>query len=381
MGIEHIHTLLDEMVTRRGSDLYLTHDCEPSLRVDSKIIHLHPEHLTDADLARFLTQALSPEQLEEFHSTMELNAAIKSNSQARFRLNAFRQQGHDGIVIRRIETQIPTLEELHLPPIYGELSLEKRGLILVSGQSGSGKSTTLSAMVGHRNRFGAGHIITIEDPIEFVHEHQQCIITQRDVGLDTYSYALALKNALRQRPDMVVIGEVRDREVMEQAMYFAETGHLCVATIHANNASQTVERVLNFFPEERHTQVLMNLALNLRATFSQRLVPSLSGGRVLAMEIMVNKGLIKHHIEQGNIRQLHELIEKGQSDGMQTFDQHLFTLFDQHLISEEVAIAEADTAANLRQMIQRKKGGTSRTITGGIELATRGTPIMPDAEF
>ncbi len=354
----HIHELLNAMVAQKASDLYLTFGSFPSLRINDAIQPCGDSLLNDKDLSQFLDQLLTPEQLDELRTTFEMNAALNFNQDARFRVNAFRQQGHDGIVIRRIETTIPTIGSLNLPPIYGELSLMKRGLILISGQTGSGKSTSLSAMVGHRNTHGYGHIITVEDPIEFVHHHQQCIITQRDVGLDTYSYSLALKNALRQRPDLVVIGEVRDREVMEQAIYFAETGHLCIATIHANNASQTIERVLNFFPEERHPQILLNLSLNLRASLSQRLVPTMSGGRTLALEIMLNRGLITQLIEQGKIRQLREMIEKGVGEGMQTFDDHLFALYQQNIISDEMAIAESTSAANVRMMIQNKKAGT-----------------------
>jgi len=365
MAIEHINSLLKEMVTRKASDLYLTCDSKPALRIDEQIIYHDSEPLSDDDISRFIEQLLTAEQLDEFRSTFELNVALNFDQNARFRINVFRQQAHNGVVIRRIETNIPSIESLNLPPIYGELAMLKRGLILVSGQTGSGKSTSLAAMVGHRNARGTGHIITIEDPIEFVHQHNQCIITQRDVGLDTYSYALALKNALRQRPDLVVIGEVRDREVMEQAIYFAETGHLCIATIHANNASQTVERVLNFFPEERHTQILLNLSLNLRATLSQRLIPTIGGSRTLALEIMLNHGLIRQHIEQGKVRQLREMIEKGASDGMQTFDQNLFELYQRRIITEEIAIAESDSAANLRLMIQNKKA-SERTFDVSI---------------
>lgn len=357
MTVEHIHSLLNEMVAKKASDLYLTFDCPASLRIEETVVPCGNIMLTDDDLARYLSQLLTIEQHDEFRSTFELNMALSFDKNARFRVNVFRQQSHDGIVIRRIETNIPTVESLGLPPIYGELAMLKRGLILVSGQTGSGKSTSLAAMVGHRNAHGQGHIITIEDPIEFLHQHKQCIVTQRDVGLDTYSYALALKNALRQRPDLVVIGEVRDREVMEQAIYFAETGHLCIATIHANNASQTIERILNFFPEERHAQILLNLALNLRAILSQRLVPTIKGDRTLALEIMLNRGLIKQLIEQGKIRELREMIEKGGGEGMQTFDNHLFDLFQRRIISDEIALAESDSPSNMRLLIQNKKAG------------------------
>ena len=376
MTIEHVHTLLTEMINRRASDLYLTYNSPPALRVDEAIINYPAPALNDDDIARFMNQLLSNEQMDEFHSTFELNMAFNFSESARFRINAFRQQTHDGIVIRRIENNIPTLEAMNLPPVYAELALLKRGLILVSGQTGSGKSTSLAAMVGHRNAHGHGHIITVEDPIEFVHQHKQCIITQRDVGLDTYSYSLALKNALRQRPDMVVIGEVRDREVMEQAIYFAETGHLCIATIHANNASQTIERVINFFPEDRHQQILLNLSLNLRATLSQRLVRTVDGNRTLALEIMLNRGLIRQHIEQGKIRQLREMIEKGSNEGMQSFDQHLFALYQRNIISEEVAMSESESAANLSLMIQSKKG-----IKRGIEVQLRDEQPIHKSNF
>lgn len=376
MAIEDVNTLLEAMVTKKASDLYLTYDCAPALRIDEEIVSFDQAMLTDEDIARFIDQLLTPEQQDEFRSTFELNVALNMPNKARFRINVFRQQAHDGVVIRRIESTIPSLGELNLPPIYGDLAMMKRGLILVSGQTGSGKSTSLAAMVGHRNSHGAGHIITVEDPIEFVHQHDKCIITQRDVGLDTYSYALALKNALRQRPDLVVIGEVRDREVMEQAIYFAETGHLCIATIHANNASQTIERITNFFPEEQHNQILQNLSLNLRATLSQRLVRTTTGGRTLALEIMLNHGLIKQHIEQGKIRQLREMIEKGTSDGMQTFDQHLFELYQKRIISEEAAIAESDSPANLRMQIQNKKASER-----SFDVSLRQDPTLKTSDF
>ena len=365
--VDEIRNLLNEMIKQRASDLYLTFGSPPAMRIDDVIHYIDAPGLVAEDIQRYLQQILTPEQLDEYSSTLELNMASHFDTKARFRVNVFRQQTQDGIVIRRIEHTIPTIKDLHLPPIYAELAMERRGLILVSGQTGSGKSTSLAAMVGHRNQYGSGHIITVEDPIEFVHSHNKCIISQRDVGLDTYSYSLALKNALRQRPDLVVIGEVRDREVMEQAIYFAETGHLCIATIHANNASQTIERVLNFFPEERHQQVLLNLSLNLRATLSQRLLSTLDGKRMVALEIMLNRGLIKQHIEQGKVRQLREMIEKGSAEGMQTFDQHLFELCNDRLISEEVALAESESSANLRVMLQNRRMKSG----GGVEMNLR----------
>lgn len=361
---EHIESLLQEMQSRKGSDLYLTHDSPPGLRVGEEIIMLTQNPLTENDIARYISQVLTLEQRDEFHSTFELNTALNWTDDARFRVNVFRQQAHDGMVIRRIQMEIPTVDELKLPPVYGELALMKRGLVLVAGPTGSGKTTSLAAMVGHRNTHGQGHIITVEDPIEFIHRHRQCIVTQRDVGLDTYSYSIALKNALRQRPDMVVIGEIRDREVMEQAIYFAETSHLCIATIHANNSSQAIERILNFFPEERHAQVLLNLSLNLRAVLSQRLVPNQEGKSALALEVMVNRGLIKQLIVEGKIRQIHEMIEKGRDEGMQSFDQHLFDLYKAGEISESTALAESDSSANLQLKISQLK--RDRGARGGI---------------
>ena len=249
--------------------------------------------------------------------------------------------------MRRIRTEIPSLESLSLPKIYNELIMEKRGLILVVGPTGSGKSTSLASMLEYRNTHGSGHIITIEDPVEFIHEHRGCIITQRDVGIDTYSFGIGLKNSLRQTPDVIVIGEVRDRETKEHAIVFAETGHLCLATLHANNASQAIERVINFFPEEKHKQILLNLSLNLKAILSQRLVPNKSGGRCIALEIMLNQGLIKSQIQEGRIKEIKELIERGRSSGMQTFEQSLIELYQNGLITEEVALAESDNPASL----------------------------------
>ena len=356
MAIPSIDLFFTEMVNHKASDLYLTYGSVPSLRIGDTLLPVGHEPLNDADIHQLYTEITTPTQREEFESTFELNTALPWKDAARFRINLFYQQGHIGIVIRRIQLEIPSLHELNLPPVYGDLSLQLRGLILVVGPTGAGKTTSLAAMVGHRNTHGHGHIITVEDPIEFIHLHNTCIITQRDVGLDTYSYAIALKNALRQRPDLVVVGEIRDREVMEQAMYFAETGHLCIATLHANNSSQAIERVLNFFPEERHRQVLFNLSINLKAVLSQRLLRNVKGTRTLACEVLLNTGLIRTLIEENKVRQIREMIEKGTSEGMQTFDQHIYALIKQGLISEEVALAEADNPSNLRLRLSQKKG-------------------------
>lgn len=373
MALLDINTLLGAMVEKRASDLYLTFGSPASLRINDDIVAQNDHRLSDDDIEVYLQGLLNETQRDEFDSTMELNTALLWNNSARFRINIFRQQAHIGIVVRRIEMQIPTVSELGLPSIYGDLIMQKRGLVLIAGPTGSGKSTSLAAMIGHRNSHGSGHIITVEDPIEFVHQHQNCIISQRDVGLDTYSYAMALKNALRQRPDIVVIGEVRDREVMEQAIYFAETGHLCVATLHANNSSQAIERVLNFFPEDRHENVLLNLALNLRGILSQRLITTRQNARVLALEIMLNNGLIKQLIEEGKVRQIRDMIERGSVDGMQTFDQHLLALLEANLISEETALSESDNAGNLRMLITNRR--TSERM-GAKEFTLKNSPSV-----
>jgi twitching motility protein PilU len=292
--------------------------------------------------------------IDEFETALEFNTALDwQGGLARLRINLFRQRYLPAIVIRRISTKIPTLEELKLPKIYGQLVMEKRGLVLVVGPTGSGKTSSLAAMIGHRNRNGAGHIVTIEDPEEFMHEHVGCVVSQRDVGVDTLSFDAALKNTLRQSPDIIMIGEVRDTRVMEHAIAFAETGHLVLATLHANNSNQAIERVLNFFPEERHKQILLNLTMNLRAVVSQRLITTGVGKRVLAVEIMLNQGLVRNLIEEGKVREIKEIIEKSRDQGMQSFDQALFDLYKNGDISEEQAMAEADSPANLRVLFKQ----------------------------
>lgn len=367
------------MLREGASDMYLTHGEAPSLRVNGLIVRVGSDPLDDATISEYLDTLLTPDQRDEFESTLEFNTAIPWGEEARFRINVFRQQQHNGLVIRTISMHIPTMEELALPPAYTDLIMMRRGLVLVVGPTGSGKTTSLAAMIGHRNRHGHGHIVTIEDPIEFVHKHAQCIITQRDVGIDTYSYSMALKNALRQRPDVILIGEVRDRETMEHAISFAETGHLCVATLHSNNANQTIERILNFFPEDKHQQVLANLSLNLRGIVSQRLVPTIDGKRhALAVEIMLNTGLIKQLIEEGKVRQMKEMIERGQSEGMCSMDMSLFELFKQGIVSEEVAVAEADNTANMRLAIRQMNGQNSKTSERVFRLS--GGPINDDPQ-
>lgn len=349
----HLTPLLGEMVRHNASDLYLTFGCPPSLRLSDRIAPLGNELLDETKLDALLKELLNEEQLDEYEATLELNTSIEWRDNARFRVNVYRQQKHPAIVLRKINTIIPTPEQIGLPSIYSDLVMMPRGLILVVGQTGSGKSTSLAAMIGHRNRHGTGHIITIEDPIEFVHQHHGCIISQRDVGIDTYSFGIALKNALRQRPDVVLIGEVRDRETMEHAINFSETGHLCLATLHANNANQAIERILSFFPEEKHLQVRLNLSLNLRAILSQRLLLNVKGTRSLAAEVMLNNGLIKSLIEDGKIREIKEMMQKGTDQGMRTFDQSIFELYSQGLITEGIALSEADNMANMKLNISQ----------------------------
>lgn len=377
MSIIDIQTLLQSMVDQRASDLYLTVGAPASLRVNDAINPQNDHILTDTDMADYMNTILSEHQRDEFESTLEFNTALSVGDTARFRVNVFRQQTHPAIVVRRIEMKIPSLSELGLPSVYADLIMQRRGLVLIAGPTGSGKSTSLAAMIGYRNGHGDGHIITVEDPIEFVHLHNNCIVSQRDVGLDTYSYTMALKNALRQRPDVVVIGEIRDREVMEQAIHFAETGHLCLATLHANNSSQAIERVLNFFPEERHENVMLNLALNLRGILSQRLITTTKNTNTLALEIMLNNGLIKQLIEEGKVRQIRDMIERGSVDGMQTFDQHLFQLLQAGTITEEVALTEADNAGNLRMLITNRRS-SERMGSKDFQIKT-GTHGIPPA--
>lgn len=355
MDYKKADTLLQSAIEAKASDIYLTYGCPPCLRINDEISPLGDTLLSDEDLNSLLRQLVAEDKTDEFESTLEMNTAINWNDRARFRINAFKQQQHTAIVIRRIQTHIPTLDSLSLPKAYSELVMEKRGLVLVVGPTGSGKSTSLAAMIGYRNTFGHGHIITIEDPIEFVHSHQGCIISQRDVGIDTYSYGLALKNALRQCPDVMLIGEVRDRETMEHAINFAETGHLVLATLHANNSSQAIERIINFFPEEKRQQLLLNLSLNIRGILSQRLVRKIKGGRAVASEVMLNQGLIRTLIEEGKPKEIKEIMEKSRSLGMQTFEQALLDMYRSGIISEEVAIHEADNPSNLKLQIRHVK--------------------------
>lgn len=375
----NVEELLQICVDKNATDIYLTVGSPATLRFGAKMQPFSNNNLTGEDIQQALQSLLTPEVIEEFESTLEYNTAINWKNIARFRVNIFRQRQNTGIVLRRIQTDIPSLASLHLPQIYADLIMEKRGLILVVGPTGSGKSTSLASMLHHRNLNGHGHIVTIEDPIEYLLEHHNCIITQRDVGIDTYSFGIALKNALRQTPDVIVIGEIRDKETMEHAIVFAETGHLCLATLHANNANQAVERIINFFPEERHKQILLNLSLNLKAILSQRLVQNVHGNRTVALEILLNHGLIRSLIQEGRIKEIKEYIEKGRDEGMQTFDQALIDLYAAGHITEEIALAESDNPANLRLAIKQHE--MSRRATSPFRNLPPGLGIINKQQF
>jgi twitching motility protein PilU len=363
-----LQDLLRLMLKRGGSDLFLTAEFPPAVKIDGKVtpvsgVPLTPQHTME--LARAL---MSDRQAADFEANRELNFAINPTGIGRFRVNVFMQLGRVGIVIRTIQSRIPTIEELRLPQAIVDLSLSGRGLVLVVGATGSGKSTTLAGMIGHRNRNSFGHIVTIEDPVEFVHPHANCIVTHREVGVDTDSWSIALKNSLRQAPDVIMIGEIRDRDTMDNAIVFAETGHLCLATLHANNANQAIDRVINFFPEERRAQVLMDLSLNLRGIVSQRLLPDQSGtGRVVAVEVMLNSPLISDMIFKGEVAAIREIIKRSREQGMQTFDQALFDLYEDNRITLADALRHADSVNDLRLTIKLNSRRGQRDIYAGTE--------------
>ena len=363
-----LHDLLRLMVSKKGSDLFLTAEFPPAYKIDGKLVPvsnvpLTPQHTTE--LARAL---MNDRQAGEFEAKKEINFAISPGSIGRFRVNAFTQLGRTGIVLRLIQSQIPTFTELKLPAVMPELAMTKRGMIIMVGATGSGKSTTLASLIDYRNQNSHGHIVTIEDPVEFVHPHRNCIVTHREVGVDTDSWEIALKNTLRQAPDVIMIGEIRDRETMEHAVAFAETGHLCLATLHANSANQALDRIINFFPEERRQQLLMDLSLNLKSLVSQRLLPREQGrGRVAAVEVLLNTPLIGDLIFKGEVSEIKEIMKKSRELGMQTFDQHLFDLYEERLISYEDALRNADSVNDLRLNIKLNSKRNSRDINEGIE--------------
>ena len=348
-----LQELLRLMVHRRGSDLFLTAGFPPALKLDGQVTPVAAQSLSALQTQALARAVMSEAQWQEFERSKECNFAIAPAGIGRFRVNAFRQQGQTGLVLRVIPTTVPTLDGLVMPAVLKDVVMAKRGLCILVGATSSGKSTTLAAMVDWRNENSQGHIITIEDPIEFVHPHKRCVVTQREVGLDTDSWEVALKNTLRQAPDVILMGEIRDREAMEHAVAFAETGHLCLATLHANNANQALDRIVNFFPEERRSQLLMDLSLNLRALISQRLVPRQDGqGRVAAVEVLLNSPLVSDLIFKGQVGEIKEAMKKSRNLGMQTFDQALFELFEAQAISLEDALRHADSLNDLRLQIK-----------------------------
>ncbi len=352
-AVRLIQNLLKKMIERNGSDLFITRGFPPAIKVDGTIHKATDSALTGDQSAMMVRAIMNDKQIKEFDATKECNFAIAPQGIGRFRVSAFIQQGYVGAVLRTITTEIPTLHELELPPILKDVVMNKRGICLVVGGTGSGKSTTLAAMIGHRNENSRGHIVSIEDPVEYVHPHKGCVITQREVGLDTESWHAALRNTLRQAPDVILIGEIRDKETMEYAIQFAETGHLCLATLHANSANQALDRIINFFPEERRQQLLMDLSLNARAIISQRLIPREGGvGRIAAMEILLNTPLIADLIFKGEVGQIKEIMAKSTRLGMQTFDQSLFYLYEEGTISYEEAMRNADSKNELRLRVK-----------------------------
>jgi twitching motility protein PilU len=369
-AVRFVHDLLRLLLSKKGSDLFLTAEFPPAFKLDGRVVPVSNQPLTAQHTAELVRSIMNDRQAAEFETSKECNFAINPTGIGRFRVNAFVQQGKVGIVFRVIADRIPTVQELSLPPVIGELAMAKRGIVLVVGATGSGKSTTMAAMVGYRNENSQGHIITIEDPIEYVHPHKNCIITQREVGVDCESWHIALKNTLRQAPDVILIGEVRDRETMDHAIAFAETGHLVMCTLHANSTNQALDRIINLFPEERRQQLLMDLSLNLRALVSQRLIGLKDRkGRVPAVEILLNSPLVSDLIFKGEINQIREVMKRSRDQGMQTFDQVLFDLHEQELIGYEDALRNADSVNDLRLQIKlnSKLAGGVAGIHKGIE--------------
>jgi len=368
--------LLRKMVENNGSDLFITADFPPAIKIDGAIKPFADRPLTASQSSLIVRSIMNDKQAKEFDATKEANFAIAPQGIGRFRVSAFIQQGNVGAVLRTIVTQIPTFEDLELPPQLKDVAMTKRGLCLVVGGTGSGKSTTLAAMIGHRNHSTRGHIITIEDPVEYMHPHQGCVITHREVGVDTENWHNALKNTLRQAPDVIMIGEIRDRETMQYGIQFAETGHLCVATLHANSANQALDRIINFFPEERRHQLLMDLSLNITAMISQRLIPRENGmGRVAAMEIMLASPLISDLIFRGEVATIKDVMAKSTRLGMQTFDQALFQLYEDGAISYEEAMRNADSKNELRLKIKlqsKRETDDSAQHTESLALADDG---------
>jgi len=365
--------LLKKMVEKNGSDLFITAGFPPAIKIDGEILPAAEESLTPEQSAVIVRAIMNDKQAREFDATKECNFAIGPQGIGRFRVSAYIQQGAVAAVLRQIVTTIPTVEELDLPDTLKEVAMTKRGLVILVGATGSGKSTSLAAMVGHRNENSRGHIVTIEDPVEYVHAHKNCVITQREVGVDTESWFAALKNTLRQAPDVIMIGEIRERETMEYGIQFAETGHLCLATLHANSANQALDRIINFFPEEKRNQLLMDMSLNVQALISQRLLPREGGkGRIAAMEIMLKSPLISDLIFKGEVAKIKEVMAKSNRLGMKTFDQDLFDLFEDHKISYEDAMRNADSKNELRLRIKlegKREKDDAEEQAKGLSLA------------
>ncbi len=364
-----MYDLLRLLASKKGSDLFITAEFPPAFKIDGKVTPVSNQAMTPQHTSELARAIMNDKQAAEFEATKECNFAISPAGIGRFRCNAFVQQGRIGLVLRTLTTRIPTVEELGIPQILKDVVMTKRGLMIMVGATGSGKTTTLAALVGHRNEHSYGHIVTIEDPIEYVHPHKNCIITQREVGVDTTDWFAALKNTLRQAPDVILIGEVRDRETMEHAIAFAETGHLCLATLHANSSNQALDRIINFFPEERRAQLLMDLSLNLKGMISQRLIPLKdTKGRIPAVEIMLNSPLISDLIFKGDVHEIKEIMKRSRELGMQTFDQALFDLFEADKISYEDALRNADSVNDLRLTIKlHSKNARAADLTKGIE--------------
>lgn len=375
--------LLQAMIAKNGSDLFITEGVPPSMKINGEIVPMSKHNLSAEQTRALVLSVMSDAQKKEFNETNECQFAISDRAEkARFRVSAFVQRDRAGMILRKIETNIPAIEDLDLPPILKELSMKKRGIILLVGATGTGKSTTLAAMIGHRNANSRGHIITIEDPIEYVHEHKGCIITQREVGIDTLSFEEGLKNTLRQAPDVILIGEIRNREVMNYAIQYAETGHLVFATLHANNANQAIDRIIHFFEADRHGQILMDLSLNLRAMIAQQLIPTPDGkGRRAAIEILLATQLVSDYIRKGEIHEIKPLMKRSRESGMQTFDQALFDLYESGQISFTDALKHADSPNDLRLLIKLDSKNPNKTADLGEDGAKLNLDITEYQEF
>ncbi len=367
-ALKFMHDLLRLMTQKKGSDLFITSGFPPAVKIDGKIVPQSNQILSPQHTAELARSIMNDKQAAEFEATKECNFAIAPAGIGRFRANAFMQQNHVGLVLRTIPQKIPTLDELGMPVVLRDVSMSKRGLVIFVGGTGTGKSTSLAAMVDFRNEHSYGHIITVEDPVEFVHKHKNCIVTQREIGIDTDGWEVALKNTLRQAPDVILMGEIRDRETMDYAIAFAETGHLCLATLHANSANQAIDRIINFFPEDRRQQLLMDLSLNLRAMISQRLLPKVGRkGRVPAVEVLLNSPLIADLIFKGEIPEVKDVMRRSRELGMQTFDQALFDLYESDQISYEDALRNADSVNDLRLQIKLNSKKGEADLLSGIQ--------------